>query len=164
MSDKIAKDRSERIENKERKRAESDAPKSTLFVHNVATILTTLADKLGLPVKATEPKKVIGLSYNPASDSDGSTQLPVSPFLTQRSQERSDIVAGIDTEGEESRDRAFNPGKMLPILKAKMGWYKVPCQSFDYGPAILDTLLYERGIKGTAGSKGRHSYAGQTVA
>ena len=35
----------------------------------------------------------------------------------------------------------------MPIFRAKMGWYKVPRQSFDYGPAALDTLMYERGMK-----------------
>ena len=28
-----------------------------------------------------------------------------------------------------------------------MGWYKVPRQSFDYGAASLDTILFERGVK-----------------
>ena len=59
------------------------------------------------PVKVTETKKAAGLSYNPSSDLDDPTQLPVSPFLTQRPKELSDIVASIDMEGEESIDRAF---------------------------------------------------------
>ena len=94
------------------------------------------------------------MAYDPASNSDESVQqLPVSLFLTERPQEFSQMLVGVDTEGDESRDKAYNSGKMLPILKAKMGWYKVPCQSFYYGPATLDSLMYERGVKEPEGQK-----------
>ena len=115
MSDKIAKDKAERIEWKEKEKSESDAPKSTLFSHNVATIYATLVDKVGPPVKAKDSAKAAGLSYDAASESEDPTQLPVSPYLTQRPKELSETVAGIDAEGDESLDRAFKPGKLLPI-------------------------------------------------
>ena len=126
---------------------ESDAPKSTLFCHNVATIFTVLEDEVGLPIKAKDSSKAAGLSYDPSSESEDPIQLPVSPYLTQRPKELSEIVKEVDAEGDESIDRAFKPGRLSPILKAKMGWYKVPRQSYDYGPAAVDSLLTERGVK-----------------
>ena len=65
----------------------------------------------------------------------------------QRPAELSELLAGADTEGDENRDKAYGLGKMLPTLLARMGWYKVPRQSFDYGSASLDSILFERGVK-----------------
>ena len=84
LSSKIARDRPEKISHKEKKATESDAQKSTHFVHNVATINTCLADRIGPSAKPKAPKQALGLSYNP-SDSDATTeQLSVSPFFTKR--------------------------------------------------------------------------------
>ena len=73
--------------------------------------------------------------------------MPVSPFLTKRHRELSESLKGMDTDGEESSDRALKPDKLLPGLKAKMAWYKVPRMSYDYAPATIDTILTERGVK-----------------
>ena len=51
LSSKIALDRREKISNKEKKAAEVDAQKSTLLTHNIATINTCLADRIGPPAK-----------------------------------------------------------------------------------------------------------------
>ena len=137
-----------KISNKEKKTAESDAPRSTLFIHNIATINTVLAGRIGPPAKTKVPKKAVGLSYNPTSDSDEATeQLPVSPFFTRRPIELSECLTGADEEGEVNREKAYGLGKLLPSLKARMGWYKVLRQSFDYAPASLDSILFERGVK-----------------
>ena len=106
------------------------------------------SDRLGPPIKAKVSRKAVGLSYNPSSDSEETTeQLPVSPFFTKRLTELSECLAGADEEGEENREKAYGLGKLLPTLKARMGWYKVPRQSFDYAPASLDSILFERGVK-----------------
>ena len=73
--------------------------------------------------------------------------MPVSPFLTKRHRELSETLKGMDTDGEESSNKALNPGRLLPAMKAKMGWYKVPRMSYDYGPATIDTILADRGVK-----------------
>ena len=125
LSDRIAQDRQARIAQKEKKKAESDAPRYTIFIHNIATITTTLADRIGPPVvKAKTSKKAVGLSYDPTSDSDeAASQLPVSPFFTMIPAELSECLAGADTEGDENRDKAYGLGKLLPTLRARMGWY-----------------------------------------
>ena len=113
----------------------------------MATIYTVLAKEVGPPAQSTVTSRAVGLSYDPSSESEETIQLPVSPFLTKRHKELSEILKGADTDGEESADRALKPGKLLPVLKAKMGWYKVPRMSYDYAPATIDSLLTERGVK-----------------
>ena len=57
------------------------------------------------------------------------------------------MLAGADPEGDERGDRGLKVGKLIPGQKCKMGWYKVPCSSFDYAPASLDPILLDRGVK-----------------
>ena len=81
---------------------------------------------MGPPPSSTGFSRVAGLSYDPSTQAKDPTQLPVSPYLTKRPRELSDTLAGMDTEGEESSERALKLGRLLPGQKYKMGWYKVP--------------------------------------
>ena len=38
-------------------------------------------------------------------------------------------------------------GKLILNQMMKMAWYKVPCSSFDYAPAIIDPFLTDLGVK-----------------
>ena len=75
--------------------------------------------------------------------------LPLSPYLTQRPSDLSNILAGRDRDNEDCRDKGLKVGKFLPPQKTKMGWYKVPRANFDYRyvPASLNPLLADLGVK-----------------
>ena len=145
MAGRIAKDKAERIERKDRERAEYPSSQdSTLFRHNVVTIYTMLEKEIGLPPKQADASKARVLSYGPSSaQAEEARQLPVSPYLTKWPRELSEALAGMDAEGDESSEQALKLGRLLQGQKYKMGWYKVPRISYDYAPATMDPVLMD---------------------
>ena len=73
--------------------------------------------------------------------------LPLSPYLVQRPNDLSESLTGTDPEGDKSGHCRLKLGKLILGQKYKMGWYKVPCLSFDYAPATLDPILVDRGSR-----------------
>ena len=113
------------------------------------TLYTMLEDVVGSPVKPAGSGKARALSCAPTSPLDQADSLlvPLSPYLVQQPSDLSESLAGADSESEESGDRDLKVCNLIPGQKVKMGWYKVPRCSFDYAPALLDSILVNRGVK-----------------
>ena len=75
LSGKIAQDKSEQINKKEKEWNEPTAQSSTLFRHSVATIFTVLAKEVSPPPAATSASRAVGLFYDPTTEADEPIQL-----------------------------------------------------------------------------------------
>ena len=100
---------------------------------------------LGSPLKESPAGKARALSAGdpPEAPHDPLTA-PLSSYIQARVQDLSNRLKGDAQEGE----LPLQPGRLLPTLKAKMGWYKVAKSDFDFNEAEWDPALKEIGRVG----------------
>ena len=129
--------------------SEDPAKKPGVFKRNLETMWEALKPIVGSPVKH-QTGKAKALSTDPTSVSSTQAQLaPLSPYLDARVRDLSASLKRVSTDrGGEATEGPPKPlalGKLLPNLKAKMGWYRVPRASFDFNHSLPNSVVQDVG-------------------